>query len=85
MAADDGDLDRMDGIADGNFPYMDHFALRRDTIFADNAASTSFGRKNSPHWLGIFVACANYQIVHLDRCLSWQNAVKIKCNSIRID
>lgn len=78
-----GDLNRMDGNADDNSPYMDHFAQHKlDTIFVNNVAWwwSAFDRKNNQHLLGIFAVCANYRIVHLDRCLNWQNAAKIREN-----
>lgn len=72
----DGDwTNRMDGIADGNYPYMDRFGDTH-TISANSVASTAFDRNNNQHWLGTFAVFANCQTVRLGHCLSLQNAIE---------
>lgn len=72
---DDGDsTNRMDGIADGNYPYMDHF-VDMHKIFANNVALSPFDHNNNQHSLGTFAVYANYQTVRLGHCLSLQNAI----------
>lgn len=65
---------RMDGSADGNYPYMNHF-VDTHTIFANNVALSPFDHNKNQHSLGTFAVYANCQTVHLGHCLSLQNAI----------